>query len=113
MNKDLAYGLNPRTATKAPSARKRKGLSGFDSDSSSSTKEPTTGRQSTNAAIAAEQAALRQKQKGRTQKGKRGQVVQIHFPSIGIIEATYTRTRNRLRKENCQRASEGRRSDAT
>ncbi|KAL7511302.1 hypothetical protein ACHAXN_008216 [Cyclotella atomus] len=61
MNKDLAYGLNPRTATKAPSARKRKGLSGFDSDSSSSTKEPTTGLQSTNAAIAAEQAALRKR----------------------------------------------------
>jgi coiled-coil domain-containing protein 55 len=63
MNK-LAFGLNPRNATTKAPSRKRKGLSGFDTDSGSDTNEDApaiTGRQSTNAAIAAEQAALRKR----------------------------------------------------
>ena len=59
MNKDLSYGLNPRTNPKP--SRKRQRLSGFDSDSSSSHEEETTGRSATNKAIAAEQNALRKR----------------------------------------------------
>ena len=61
MNKDLSYGLNPRTdkSVAAAPTRKRKGLSRFDSDSSSD--ESTTGRTATNKAIAAEQNALRKR----------------------------------------------------
>lgn len=60
MNKDLLYGLNPRTKA-AGASRKRKGLSGFDSASSSSEDEAQTGRNATNKAIVAEQKALRRR----------------------------------------------------
>ena len=60
MNKDLLYGLNPRTKA-AGASRKRKGLSGFDSASSSSEDEAQTGRNATNKAIVAEQKALRKR----------------------------------------------------
>jgi coiled-coil domain-containing protein 55 len=60
MNKDLSYGLNPRTNA-PPASRKRKGLSGFDSDSSGTPDDAPTGRSATNKAITAEQNALRKR----------------------------------------------------
>ena len=63
MNKDLSYGLNSRTDKSAAPSRKRKGLAGFDSDSSSDDEAPTTGRNATNKAITAEQNALRKRAK--------------------------------------------------
>ena len=69
MNKDLSYGLNTRTEKSAAApSRKRKGLSGFDSDSSSDHEPPTTGRNATNKAITAEQNALRKRAKAALQE---------------------------------------------